>query len=347
MSLRMKMADKTALVGSRGWAGRRWTIFRLVLGLVGALTLWAVLSPQLVRAQSPFTSETYREAYDAGFTDGLQAGQQDKERERHFDLANKKAFQTADRTFDAQRHNRDVYIVAYRRGFEDGYEQGYGLSGKKGAGQQVAVTSVSPSVVPATDRPAALSLKGKTVQVPAGTEIRIKLLDTLSTRRNARGDTFRAEVLEDVRLEGQTVIPRGARLHGRIGHLKRAGRIAGRAQMSLEFDRIEFADGTNFPIQASVASIEPRADKTIKDEEGTLEAPPERGEDLRRMGTSTGVGGLIGVIGGGKKGAGVGAAAGAVIGLASILSTRGRDIDLYSHTELTIRLNREAQITVP
>lgn len=298
--------------------------------------------------QSPATSDTYREAYDAGYEDGLPAGRQDKEQNRLFDLANKKAFQLAERGFNPARHDRDVYVVAYRRGFEDGYEEGYGLTSKNPG--YAAPPVLPPSSAPGTaaaPRSAPSSIRGRTAQLPAGTEFKVRLIDTLSTRRNDRGDSFRAEVVEDVQLAGNVIIPKGTRILGTIGHLKRAGRIAGRAEMSLQFEEFQWPDGSKSALQATVVGIESRAAQKVKDGEGTLQGEGAKSEDMKRVGTSASMGGIIGLITGGKKGGAVAAAAGAVVGLANVLSTRGRDIDLYSHTELTIRLSKEAQVPAP
>lgn len=315
----------------------------LVLFLLCAFALAPFFSFGVALSQGLSTSDTYREAYDAGYADGSQAGRQDSERGRLFDLANKKSFQTADRTLDPDRHERDVYIVAYRRGFEDGYEEGYGL-----ARNPAYRVPPAPSASSATaDRPDLTPSPGEKVKVPEGTQIKVVLFDMLSTRYNERGDTFRAEVMKEVEIDGNTVIPKKTKVLGTVGHLKRAGRVTGRAEMNLQFDGLEFADGSKFPIQATVVSIERQGKKgkeKVKGREGVIRGRGSKSRDTKRIGKVSGVGALIGILAGRRKGAAIGAAAGAVIGLASVLTSRGRDVHLPPRTALTIELNRETSL---
>lgn len=293
--------------------------------------------------------DTYREGYDAGYADGLDAGRQDARSGRAFDFANKRFYQMAERGFKPDVHERDVYVVAYRRGFEDGYGKGYGLD------ETPAVPAVSSAVVPvrAADepRPAAILRDRPTpsedVEVPAGIQIKARLLSTLSTQYNGRGDPFRAEVAEDVRVGREMVIPRGTRLSGSVTHVKRAGRIKGRAEMNLRFDRLEFPGGVSVPLEATVVSIEERAREEVKDGEGTLQGPGGKAEDARKVGVSTGLGVLIGILTGGKRGAKVGAIGGALGGVAGVLITRGEDIYLYPDTEFVIKLDEKIRVPSP
>ena len=309
--------------------------------LAVATALWLSLATTFP-AEKIGAAQTYREAYDLGYEDGQQAGIQDQQQQRLFDLANRKEFQTADHGYQDERHEREVFLVAYRRGFEDGYEEGYGLNLSSSDPD-----SSSPPPTPAPPaRPPASSLRpaaGPTI-LPNGTEFGVELLDTLSTRFNEKGDTFRARVFRDVRLHQGIVIPAGTQLYGRITHLKRAGRIRGRAQMSLRFDELRFLDGRNIAFEATLVGIDERSDEKLKDEEGTIEASATKGKDMGKIGKTSAVGALIGVVAGGKTGAGVGALGGAAVGLGRVLLTRGKDAQLEARTRLRIRLTQDLEL---
>jgi type IV secretion system protein VirB10 len=280
--------------------------------------------------------DTYREAYESGFTDGVDSGRKDWERRGPFDFASNLSYQDANRGFRSDLHDRDVYVVAYRRGFEDGYGEGYGLGG----GAKVSATAGQPLV--STEGVTQQGQEGHTHRLLIGTRIHIRLLETLSTQRNERGDRFRAEVLRDVLVGEEIAVPAGSAVSGTITHLKRAGRIRGRSEMNLHFDAIELPSGVRVPLAATVASIEQRADEEVKDEEGVIEGKSGTSRDVKRVGAATGIGALIGILAGGGKGAKVGAAVGLATGAAGVLATRGSDIVLYPDTELTIQLEREA-----
>ena len=289
-----------------------------------------------VTALSAASQDTYRVAYDIGYADGTEAGKQDRGDSRPFDFANEIGYQDGLNGFDEQIHDRDVYVVGYRRGFEDGYEVGYGLNEPS---QPAPAGRADGSTVGQQS-----SLTGRTV-VPVGTEISIRLLETLSSQRNERDDEFRAEVLKSVEVNSVVAIPAGSQIYGTITYVKRAGRIRGRSEMNLRFDELELLSGTRLPMEATVVSIEKQADEGVKDDEGTIQGNGNKGGDAKKIGFTTGIGALIGVLTGGSSGAKVGAAVGAVGGTAGILATRGRDIVLPSGTELQIRLDQEA--TVP
>lgn len=292
---------------------------------------------------SLYAQDTYRSAYDAGYADAVEIGRNDRENGRPFDFANKKDYQMGDRGFDSAVHDFDVYVVAYRRGFEDGYEAGYGLTDEPADRPQSAPVIRTSTIDPADGGPADV-LSGD-VTLEAGTELDVKLLDTLSTNRNERGDRFRAEVTRDIRAGGQLVIPRGTRLEGTVTHSKRAGRIKGRAEMNLLFNELEFASGSRVPIHGVVSSIEERADEEVKDEEGKIEGGGSKSGDLKKVGISAGIGALLGILTGGKSGAKTGAGVGAVVGLAGVLATRGKDVVLYPETEMRVKLENE--VTIP
>jgi type IV secretion system protein VirB10 len=302
--------------------------------------LLAILFLSMVApAFSVANQDTYRAAYDLGYADGTAAGKQDHSGSKPFDFANRAGYQDGLRGFDDQVHDRDVFVVGYRRGFEDGYEVGYGL-----AGSSPSPSSPDPAASPAAPASAQQSnLTGRTV-VPAGTQISIRLRETLSSQRNERDDEFRAEVLKGVEVNSVVAIPAGSQIYGTITHVKRAGRIRGRSEMNLRFDEIVLPSGSRFPLEATVVSVEEQAEEEVKDEEGTIQGKSTKGKDARKIGFTTGIGALIGVLTGGGSGAKVGAAVGAIGGSAGVLATRGRDIVLPSGTELQIKLDQEAAV---
>lgn len=182
------------------------------------------------------------------------------------------------------------------------------------------------------------------LRVPAGTEIRVRMKEPLTTRTHKVGDTFSARVLQNIAAGAGTAIPTGVEVRGSISQLVRAGRIRGRARMNLHFKELRFRDGRVVPVDARMASlVEPRK-KSVPEEEGTLVGPGEKGRDAGKVGTSSAIGALIGMIGGGKEGVAVGAATDAAVGAAGVLVTRGRDIVIPAGTEIVIRLNKDLDI---
>jgi len=59
------------------------------------------------------------------------------------------------------------------------------------------------------------------VTVPKGTEISATVGQTLATDKNKVGDTFAASLTTPIQVEGKTVIPKGAKVTGRIVKVKK------------------------------------------------------------------------------------------------------------------------------
>jgi len=304
------------LAGSSGWTG-------ILLGQEAA-------------------SDTSGTAYGRGYEDGRRLGESDRAARHYYDMANKRAYQRSDPGFDPERDDPDAYRNAYRRGFEAGYDDGYYPDRPRPRRR-----NPGPEPEGADARPPAAAESGSKIRVPAGTEIRIRMKEPLTTRTHKVGDVFSARVIQGIDAGTGQAIPKGAEVRGSISQLARAGRIRGRARMNLHFKELRFRDGRVVPFDAQMASlVEPRK-RRAPDEEGTLAAPGEKGRDAGKVGASTAIGALIGMIGGGKEGVAVGAAAGAAVGAAGILVTRGRDIVIPAGTEIVIRLSSDLDIPVP
>ena len=149
---------------------------------------------------------------------------------------------------------------------------------------------------------------------------------------------FRAELAEDFDLSGGDVIPEGTRIYGTISRLKRAGRIRGRAEMELQFSRIEITRGYSLSLNAQMIGLIQKTGSRVGSGDGTITQESGVRGDMGRIGASAGIGALIGVITGGGSGAGKGAVVGAAGGLVGTIITRGDDIHLLSETEVIIRL---------
>lgn len=293
------------------------------------LVLFVVFSCPAVTGQR--TDDTYRFAYDQGFTEGEILGRADKQNNEGYDYSKWPEFLLAEKGFDEKNHDPEVYSVAFRRGFKDGYENGYNNPVPDLSRAAVAeAVETSPSSAGYSDSPDWI--------IPGGTRIIVRILDPLSTEFNSQGDGFISELAEDHELSGGVVIREGTRVYGTISRLKRAGRIRGRAEMELQFNRIEISRGYSLSLNAKMVGLIQNPMRRIESEDGTITQNSGVKGDLGRIGASTGIGALIGVITGGVSGAGRGAVVGAAGGLVGTVITGGEDISLLSETGVIIRL---------
>jgi len=212
-----------------------------------------------------------------------------------------------------------------------------GCKSKTQAGSQAAQSGQTPQQSASTSAPAGSSAQSAApqtppppaaVDLPAGTRIRIRLDQDLGSKISHAGDSFTATVADDVVVNGQTVIPHGARAEGTVIDAKPLGRFKGGALLELRLERVHTQWGS-YPVASS--SIE-RA---------------EKGKG-RRTATFAGGGGafgaIIGGIAGGGKGALIGGLAGGGAGAAGSAFTGNRQIFLPAETLLTFRLEHSVHI---
>jgi hypothetical protein len=159
------------------------------------------------------------------------------------------------------------------------------------------------------------------VSIPEGTVLRVRLDQTLDTRRNRGGDRFFATLSEPVTVDGNPAIPAGTRFNGHVVEAKPSGRLKGRARMSLSLDSFEL-NGATYDIRTARLG---RSSGGHKKRNWLL------------IGGGTGTGAAFGVIGG-PVGVAVGAGAGAAVGTTSAVITGKKNVRLPVETRLGFTL---------
>jgi len=169
--------------------------------------------------------------------------------------------------------------------------------------------------------------------VPAGTELRIRLGKTLSSKESRPGDRFTATVMNPSRFEEATV-------NGHIRSIVRSGRVEGRTTMSLSFDSIRLREGRTGPMRAEVLRVYDSDSAHNVDSEGRVQSGGRGKQTLKRSGIGAVAGAVIGGLAGGGKGAAIGTIVGGAAGAGSIAVTGSKELKLESGTEMLIRVNR-------
>ena len=201
-----------------------------------------------------------------------------------------------------------------------------------GAAQQAEEVSES---IPAGSRQTA------TITVPAGTQIPLKLAQGISTKSAKVGDAVYAQTVFPITSNDRIVIPAGTYVQGRISDIKRPGRVKGRAEFLMHFTSMVFRSGYTVMLPGAVENLPGSEKQTVRDGEGTIRQDGTKGKDAGTVAKTAGEGAMIGAIADrGVKGAGIGGAAGAAVGLASVLLTRGPDVHLPPGTSVQIVLER-------
>ena len=165
--------------------------------------------------------------------------------------------------------------------------------------------------------------KVREVTLPAGTQISVRTITSLSTKTNQTGQPFEGTLHQPLEVDGVVVAERGASVKGMVADSDPGGRVKGVASIALKLTSIQAASGETLAV--STESVGKDAPKSTK-------------KDALKVGIASGVGAAIGAIAGGGKGAAIGAGAGAAGGTGVVMATRGEPAVVPSESLLTFRL---------
>jgi len=210
-------------------------------------------------------------------------------------------------------------------------------AGNSGAG--AAPTGRSSAARRASDtahehhyHPTQAEIHTKTYVVPADTKIAVRTEDTIDSAKAAEGQTFAAEVADDVLdASGDVVIPRGSNAQIVIRSASKGGKIRGASDLVLDLQSIS-VEGQEYLV--STVDLQEKGRSGVGANKRTAEM----------TGGGAALGAIIGAIAGGGKGAAIGAGAGAGAGAVTQIATKGGSIKVPSETVLTFQLDKPVKI---
>lgn len=192
------------------------------------------------------------------------------------------------------------------------------------AGAQTKSKSKKKTVKPATV---------KQTSIPRGTELKIRLESTIDTKESKDGDRFTAIVLTPSTYADATV-------EGHVSKIEQSGKLKGKTELSLAFDRIRLRTGENIIFDAQVVEVIGEKSAKKVDEEGNIESGSKGKTTAIRTGGGAAIGAAIGAVAGGGKGAAIGAAIGGAAGAGSTYIQGSNKVKLDAGTEIVIKSTR-------
>ncbi len=198
------------------------------------------------------------------------------------------------------------------------------------------------ATIPQNNPPAAA---GDSIMVPAGTRVPLTMKQGLTTKNARPGDPVYAQTSFPIVMNNRIAIPPGTFVQGEIRRVQRPGRVKGRAELQMSFTSMIFPNGYTLLLPGAVQGT-PGDPNTagVKDKEGTIEGDSSKGKDVGTIVGTAIPGAGIGAIAGGGKAAGIGAASGGALGLATVLFTRGPEIQLGVGDSIEMVLERSLTI---
>ncbi len=190
-----------------------------------------------------------------------------------------------------------------------------------------AMSSPAPAEAPAPvaqNTPAPPPPAPAKVTVPSGTQLPVRLVDTIDSATAQTGDTFHATLDSPIAVDGEVVVPAHYDVEGHIVAAQASGKFAGRALLELQVDRIKVGDRW-YNVETD----------HFKQETGS------RGKNTaEKVGGGAIAGAILGGIFGGGKGAAIGSVAGAGAGGGVQAASKKPDIKLSSERILTFALQQ-------
>jgi hypothetical protein len=166
--------------------------------------------------------------------------------------------------------------------------------------------------------------------VPAGTALPLELLTAVSSETATVETPVRARLKQPVSIDGYSLLPMGTEFSGTVTEVAQAGRVKGRARVTMAFT------------EATVAG----AREKLRTEPITFEAEATKSEDATKIGVGAGVGAVIGGLLGGGSGAAKGAAIGAGAGTGAVLATKGKDVEVAAGADVAATLAEPLSVRV-
>lgn len=185
-----------------------------------------------------------------------------------------------------------------------------------------------PAAEPEAAPEAAPAPARREMRIPQGVSLRVRLDESVSTRKDRAGDGFTATLSRPVVVRGETVIPAGTRFRGHVTVAEASGRLKGRPVIALTLDSFHLG-GREYRLRtSSVERVGPRHKK----------------RNAILIGGGAGLGAAIGAIAGGGKGALIGGLAGAGAGTAGAAATGKEQLTLAAETPLAFTTRTPIEI---
>jgi len=181
-------------------------------------------------------------------------------------------------------------------------------------------------------------------EIPQGAHVLLRMENSINTRTAQQGDFVYLRTASPISAGGQIAVPAGSYVQGVVTESKRSGRVKGRAQLAIRLESLTLENGKTYKFSPHLSSVD--SDETgqkVSGSENAIQQSPDTGKDFERIAITAGSGAAIGGLADrGWKGAGIGA--GTAVGLATVLLTRGHEVELRHGATLDVVFDRPVSL---
>ena len=159
---------------------------------------------------------------------------------------------------------------------------------------------------------------GEVAPLPPGTELQVRVIESLSSETASVGDQFHGTLVAPVVVNGRTLFSKGADVTGEVVNVERSGRLSNPGVLALSLRTVGWR-GRTYEVTAETFVIK-----------GESHAK----SNVTKIGGGTALGAIIGGLAGGGKGAAIGAGVGAAAGTGAAAATGKRPAEVESEAIL-------------
>jgi BON domain len=168
-----------------------------------------------------------------------------------------------------------------------------------------------------------------TVAIPEGTIVTVRTIDSIDSKVNSAGQSFRASLDAPIVVGDRVVVPKGLNVNLKLVDASSAGKFKGRSELTVSLDSFTY-QGRTYQVASS----------DVQEKGGS------RGKrSAEVIGGGAVLGAIIGGLAGGGKGAAIGAGVGAGSGTAVQALTHGQQVKIPPETRLDFTLHDPVNVT--
>lgn len=183
-------------------------------------------------------------------------------------------------------------------------------------------------------------------EIPQGSHVALRLVNSITTKTAKEGDFVYMTTATPISADNQIVVPVGSYVQGVVSKSQRSGRVSGKAELGIRIDTLTLTDGRVVRISPRLASVDSgETSQKVTGKENQIQQGSNHGDDARTIATLGGTGAAVGaIVDRSARGAGIGAGAGGAVGLATVLLTRGKEVELRQGATVDVVFDRSIPV---
>ena len=183
-------------------------------------------------------------------------------------------------------------------------------------------------------------------EIPQGTHLLLRLVNSISTRTARIGDRVYLRTASPVLVNGQFLVPVDSYAEGVVTRSVRSGRVKGRAELAIRIETLSLPSGKTIRVAPKLSAVDSDGtEQRVDARENDIRQGGSKGKDAQTVAETTGAGAAVGGLAVQSwKGAGIGAGVGSALGVATTLLARGREVDLRQGSTIEVVFDRAVPI---